>query len=188
MSWYVQLETVYERDLGQKLSHKLLDIIRSRKQITRSELQFPRLEERPKIIALDLEGTIISNAMSQFSRPGLYPFMEFCLSHFEHVVIFTAVNESRAVSIVEYILEENEIPNGDYPYVKWKGEWKDLKWVQAVYPTYSIDEMVLVDDLIEYVKPSQFGQWIEIENWKSPYDGNDEELYRIMDKMTEWFL
>ena len=29
---------------------------------------------RPSILALDLEGTLISNAVSQIPRPGLYNF------------------------------------------------------------------------------------------------------------------
>jgi hypothetical protein len=58
-------------------------------------------------IALDLEGTLISNAVSQFPRPGLFTFLEYChqnfvgiASRFENrLVIFTAVNEVRFRSI-----------------------------------------------------------------------------------------
>jgi hypothetical protein len=53
--------------------------------------------------ALDLEGTLISNAVSQFPRPGLFIFLEYCHQNFVGVasrfetrlVIFTAVNEVR---------------------------------------------------------------------------------------------
>jgi hypothetical protein len=58
-------------------------------------------------IALDLEGTLISNAVSQFPRPGLFTFLEYCYENFVGVasrletrlVIFTAVNEVRFRSI-----------------------------------------------------------------------------------------
>lgn len=30
---------------------------------------------RPTVLALDLEGTLISNAMSQIPRPGLHAFL-----------------------------------------------------------------------------------------------------------------
>ncbi len=58
-------------------------------------------------IALDLEGTLISNAVSQFPRPGLLTFLEYCHQNFVGVasrfdtrlVIFTAVNEVRFRSI-----------------------------------------------------------------------------------------
>lgn len=33
-------------------------------------------------LALDLEGTLISNAVSQISRPGLYSFLEYCRNSF----------------------------------------------------------------------------------------------------------
>jgi hypothetical protein len=49
-------------------------------------------------IALDLEGTLISNAVSQFPRPGLFTFLEYCHENFR-LVIFTAVNEVRFRSI-----------------------------------------------------------------------------------------
>lgn len=49
---------------------------------------------RPSILALDLEGTLISNAVSQIPRPGLYEFLESAKSLFEGLVIFTTVPES----------------------------------------------------------------------------------------------
>ena len=53
---------------------------------------FSRL--KPIVIALDLEGTLISNAVSQFPRPGLYSFLEYCQENFSRIVIFTAVKDS----------------------------------------------------------------------------------------------
>ena len=46
-----------------------------------------------EVIALDLEGTLISNAISQIPRPGLNKFLELCRSITNRVVIFTAVKE-----------------------------------------------------------------------------------------------
>jgi hypothetical protein len=40
-------------------------------------------------IALDLEGTLISNAVRSFPRPGLSAFLDFCQAHFERVVLFS---------------------------------------------------------------------------------------------------
>jgi NLI interacting factor-like phosphatase len=50
-------------------------------------------------IALDLEGTLIYNAVSQFSRPGLFTFLEYCHQNFNRLVIFTAVDEVRFRSL-----------------------------------------------------------------------------------------
>ena len=49
---------------------------------------------RIKTIALDLEGTLISNAMSQIPRPGLFSFLEECRRLVERVVMFTTVGIS----------------------------------------------------------------------------------------------
>jgi hypothetical protein len=37
---------------------------------------------RISVLALDLEGTLISNAVSQFPRPGLLAFLECCLPQY----------------------------------------------------------------------------------------------------------
>ena len=47
------------------------------------------------VLALDLEGTLISNAMSCIPRPGLFAFLEGCREMFARVVLFTAVLEAR---------------------------------------------------------------------------------------------
>lgn len=51
------------------------------------------LKYQPYVLAIDLEGTLISNAVSQFSRSGLYNFLEYCHNNFCRIVIFTAVSE-----------------------------------------------------------------------------------------------
>lgn len=46
-------------------------------------------------LALDLEGVLITNAISQFPRPGLMSFLNECEDLFGHenIFIFTTVNE-----------------------------------------------------------------------------------------------
>jgi hypothetical protein len=41
---------------------------------------------RPHVLTLDLESTLVSNAVSQFARPGLYDFLAWALSSFERIV------------------------------------------------------------------------------------------------------
>ena len=48
-----------------------------------------------KILALDLEGTLISNAMSQIVRPHLKFFLEEVNVKFDKIVIYTAVSEEK---------------------------------------------------------------------------------------------
>jgi hypothetical protein len=38
----------------------------------------PCLPIRPTVLAVDLEGTLISNTMSQIPRPGLFMFLSRC--------------------------------------------------------------------------------------------------------------
>jgi hypothetical protein len=49
----------------------------------------------PRVLALDLEGTLISNAASQIPRPGLYEFLASCQQLFQRIVIFTTVSEAK---------------------------------------------------------------------------------------------
>lgn len=65
---------------------------------------------RDMVIALDLEGTLISNAVSQIPRPGLWQFLEGCRSLAVRVVIFTAVSEDRFRAIAERLVEDGLAP------------------------------------------------------------------------------
>ena len=49
---------------------------------------------RIKVLALDLEYTLITSAVTQWPRPGLYEFLEAVKTMFDRVVIYTAVAES----------------------------------------------------------------------------------------------
>ena len=62
-------------------------------------------QQKNLTIALDVEGTLISNAVSQFSRPGLFTFLEYCHQNFDRLVLFTAVNEVRFRSISRTLAE-----------------------------------------------------------------------------------
>ena len=57
-------------------------------------------------LALDLEGTLISNAMSQIPRPGLNDFLVRSRALFDRVVIYTAVAESRFRGIAAQLAAE----------------------------------------------------------------------------------
>jgi hypothetical protein len=75
-------------------------------------------KQKQLTIALDLEGTLISNAVSQFPRSGLFTFLEYChqnlvgvASRFEtRLVIFTAVNEVRFRSIARILVGATDVP------------------------------------------------------------------------------
>lgn len=129
-------------------------------------------------IALDLEGTLISNAMSQIPRPGLYEFLEGCKAITPRIVIYTTVNESRFFSIANTLAEEKFVPDWfrDIEYIKWPGLTKDLYLVPGV----DLKTTVLVDDCHQYVHPGQQDQWVEVAQFSHPYRSDDKELSRAL--------
>ncbi|MFA1687946.1 hypothetical protein ACDY99_31105, partial [Achromobacter dolens] len=65
---------------------------------------------KPTILALDLEGTLISNAISQIPRPGLYQFLEAVQANFDQLMMFTTVPENRFRSIATLLVGEGNAP------------------------------------------------------------------------------
>jgi NLI interacting factor-like phosphatase len=129
-------------------------------------------------IALDLEGTLISNAISQFPRPGLFTFLEYCHQNFDRLVIFTAVNEVRFRSISRTLVEAHDVPAWfvDLEYINWTGTYKDLSFI----PQGTIDRTILIDDRIEYIRPDQKDRWLEIPSYEYPYPDDDLELDKVI--------
>lgn len=132
-----------------------------------------------KVLALDLERTLISDAMNREPRPGLYSFLQFCLQHFERVVLFTSVNKRLTYEVLDELLQQGDIPKQfiqEVEYIEWEGEHKDLRYV----PDAQYSEILLIDDDEGWLKPEQKGQWIAIAEY-DPYlvQGEDRELERI---------
>ena len=131
-----------------------------------------------KVIALDMEGTLISNAMSQFPRPQLYSFLEACKALTERVVVFTTVRESLFREIAELLVSEGHAPQwfADVEYVSWSGSVKDLKFIHGA----AVEDTVLLDDYRGYIKDDQIQRWIEIPQFEYPYSEADEELHKAL--------
>ncbi|MEL6547304.1 MAG: NIF family HAD-type phosphatase [Myxococcota bacterium] len=135
------------------------------------------------ILALDLEGTLITNAVSQFPRPGLREFLEFAQTSFERVVIYTAVSENRTRPIIEQLYSEGVIPDSfatDWIYVDWSGAKKDLRLIPHCEP----ENVLLVDDQETYILETQLSQWIPIVEYAVP-DSEDQELFRVRRLLEE---
>lgn len=65
---------------------------------------------RIEVLALDVEGTLISNAMSQIPREGLRGFLEKCSELVPRIVIFTAVREEKFREIADRLVAESLAP------------------------------------------------------------------------------
>ncbi|MFH1468153.1 MAG: NIF family HAD-type phosphatase [Pseudomonadota bacterium] len=134
-----------------------------------------------KVLALDLEGTLVSNAVSCLPRPGLHAFLAWCFASFERVVLFTYVNPARARWVIQELAAHGEIPPETparlevfaWPYQEL--EFKDL----GMIPGAAVEDCYLVDDNEGFVLPEQKHRWIEIAEWERPYPGADRELERV---------
>ena len=128
---------------------------------------------RPTILAMDLEGTLISNAVSQIPRPGLLSFLKYAHLQFSQLMLFTTVPEPLARSICSLLVSENVAPPwfAQLPYVLWNGPTKDLRFV-APDPAHAL----LLDDHGPYVHRGQEDRWIEVPLFGSPYASDDNGL------------
>lgn len=134
------------------------------------------------MIALDLEGTLVSSAVSQFPRPRLFDFLSGCRELVERVVMFTTVREPRFRKIAELLVREGHAPPwfAAIEYIVWSGPRKDLSFV----PRARVEEVLLVDDVELYVEPSQRSQWIPVGGFEPP-GVDDVELLRVLHELRD---
>jgi hypothetical protein len=134
------------------------------------------------VLALDLERTLIDDALSAHPRPGLYDFLAFCDEGFGRIAVFTTVEEADAREVLSDLARRGHVPPGlltRLEYVAWHGEYKDLAFVPGAAP----DEVLLVDDDAGWIRPDQRGQWIPISAWDG---GPDRELSRVWAVLERW--
>lgn len=136
------------------------------------------------VVALDLEGTLISNATSAFPRPGLKLFIESVLKMADRVVMFTTVPEDRARKLLQIIESEGSLPAGfaaAVKFVPYSGKTKDL----SALGEPASATVLLVDDQPVMVHPGQEANWIPIAEFMSPFDQEDHELKRVAEVIRE---
>lgn len=129
-------------------------------------------------LALDLEGTLISNVVSCWARPGLNDFLRWAVATFDRVVVFSAASPARVQCALDALVEMRDIEQrfAKLPIVNWSRiGHKKLEYVDAANP----DQVWLVDDYEEYVDPSERHRWVAVNTWEAPYAPTDNELYRV---------
>lgn len=128
---------------------------------------------RPTTLTLDLEGTLISNAVSQIARPGLRLFLEEVRGQFDQLVMFAIVREPLLRRIVELLVREGSAPLWfvKIGYTRWSGKTKDLRSVSP-----KLGDVLLMDDHRAYVHPGQEQWWIEVPLFGWLYDASDAGL------------
>lgn len=135
------------------------------------------------VLALDLEGTLISNAMSQIPRPGLYDFLEQVKGLFSRIVMFTTVSEEKFREIAVLLASEGFVPDWfkSIEYVHWHGKTKDLAFISGV----NADQSLLVDDFEIYVHPGQEDRWVKIKFFDHPYPDDDKGLSEVLKALQD---
>lgn len=122
------------------------------------------------LLCLDLEGTLISNAISQIPRPGLYVFLEG-VGALCDLVIYTSVSASRVDAIRELLVQEGFAPS-------WFGDLQVIRPSGTLKPKASCgrDKAFLLDDQPGVIVPGEEEWWIEIKEYLPPYSKEDEAL------------
>ncbi|MEL6108419.1 MAG: NIF family HAD-type phosphatase [Planctomycetota bacterium] len=133
-----------------------------------------------RLLALDLEATLIDDAMTARPRPGLNAFLSFCNERFERLALLTTVDEPTARAVLDELAEHREIPGvvaDRIEYIEWEGQYKDLRNANNV----ALDETLLVDDDQGWIHPEQFDRWVPIAPWRG---GMDTELERVQSELA----
>ena len=128
-------------------------------------------------LVLDIEGTLISNAISIFPRHNLYNFLEFVRTKFDRIVVMTCLEERKFREVANILCKEGSSPKWfeNLEYINWKSSnYKDLTFVNG-----DIKNLFIIDDMERYILPEQKSQWIEIRSFERPYK-KDKEFKRIM--------
>lgn len=129
-------------------------------------------------LALDLEGTLISNAVSQFPRPELHEFLEFCHARFPRIVIFTTVDDQTFRRVAAQLTSEGLTPPWfmELPHVRHSADYKDLRQIAGA----TVENTLLIDDMPQVVHPDQRAQFVPIAGFDGRDTANDRELRRVM--------
>lgn len=134
---------------------------------------------RPTVLALDLEGTLISNAYSQIPRPGLRAFLAASAELAPRIVVFTTVPEPVFRTIAVNLVARGESPTWfpDTEYIAWPGPKKDL----ALVPDVNASAVRIVDDDPErFAVPDQLASWVTIAHFAPPYSEHDTGFETVL--------
>jgi hypothetical protein len=132
-------------------------------------------ENKRPLLCLDLEGTLISNAVSQIPRPGLYRFLEHA-SVLCDLMLYTSVSRERVDSIRRLLIEEQVAP-------KWFVE------LPVIHPTDTVKYKnrcgrscaLLLDDQVAVLAAGEEDWWVPILEFSPPYSEQDCELLKALE-------
>ncbi|WP_344809361.1 NIF family HAD-type phosphatase [Allohahella marinimesophila] len=135
------------------------------------------------LICLDLEGTLISNAVSQIPRPGLHKFLDQ-LSMIGEIVLFTSVSPQRTQVIKELLVKEGCAPGWflNVPSVHPKAT---TKFKRNVPNFLNYQRVLLVDDQAAVIAETETDWWVAASEYLPPYPPDDRELEAVLHRIRE---
>lgn len=145
----------------------------------------PKLQPKGLMVCLDLEGTLISNAVSQIPRPHLFEFLE-CISLFADIVLYTSVSEERTAAIKKLLVAEEVAPRWfkDLISVHPQGT---IKYRSLVPRIENYEHVLLVDDQSAVVNEDETDWLIQIKEFLPPYSDDDQELLHTLTNIKRRF-
>ncbi len=115
-------------------------------------------------LTLDIEGTLVTNYYDMVSRPGLGDFIEYCLSRFDRVCVYTLLDADESREVFTHLADTGSITEDfleRYEYIDWPrgsdGSVKDLR--RCSIP---VEENIIVDDMEEMVPEEQHFRLVHI--------------------------
>jgi hypothetical protein len=133
------------------------------------------------VIALDLEGTLISNGISQFARPNLSKFLNELIACVDEIVIYSTLATSKILKVFERLESENEVPS-------WLSQCRIIEWCGGCKSLSRVTEnrnvlVFLIDDFEGYVCPEDRYGWFEVPSFTSPYDERPGVLAEVLQEV-----
>lgn len=137
-----------------------------------------RIPVKP-LLCLDLEGTLISNAVSQIPRPYLYYFIE-CAAQLCDLMIYTSVSAERVNAIRDLLVAEKSVPDlfRSLPVIRPEGHLKPKS-------ACGRENSFLLDDQAQVVVPGEEDWWIPISEYLPPYSELDDSLLHVVVRIRE---
>lgn len=131
-------------------------------------------QKQKMLLCLDLEGTLISNAVSQIPRPGLDAFLESVLEVCD-LMLYTSVSSERVHAIRTLLVEEGVAPFWflNLPVLHPIGTIKDKARCGRF-------DALLLDDQPAVVASGEEAWWIPIAEYLPPYSDQDRELAKAL--------
>lgn len=137
------------------------------------------------VIALDLEGTLISHASTMIPRPGLLEFLTFCKDNAERVVFLSFVDEEKGRTILNRMADAGHMPDwvrtAEYFHAQGgRPGAKNLRQL-GVEP----EQVLLVDDQPQVLPSEQQHRLVRVVEFKEPFSAADSELEQVQKRIME---